>query len=66
MKVLFVGSEATPFSKTGGLADVLGALPKELVKLGIDARVVLPKHGITKTKFNHEMKQICNFKVTVG
>ncbi|KFZ25533.1 MAG: Glycogen synthase [Candidatus Izimaplasma bacterium HR2] len=66
MKVLFVGSEATPFSKTGGLADVLGALPKELVKLGIDARVVLPKHGVTKQKFHNQMKQICNFKVTVG
>ncbi len=66
MKVLFVGSEATPFSKTGGLADVLGALPKELVKLGIDARVVLPKHGVTKQKFHDQMKPICNFKVTVG
>jgi len=66
MKVLFVGSEATPFSKTGGLADVLGALPKELVKLGIDARVVLPKHGVTKQKFNDFMVPICNFTVTVG
>ena len=34
MKVLLVGSEATPFSKTGGLADVIGALPKELNQLG--------------------------------
>lgn len=66
MKVLFVGSEATPFSKTGGLADVLGALPKELVKLGIDARVVLPKHGITKKKFNDQMQAVCNYKVKVG
>lgn len=66
MKVLFVGSEATPFSKTGGLADVLGALPKELVKLGIDARVVLPKHGITKQKFHDSMFPICNFKVSVN
>lgn len=66
MKVLFVGSEATPFSKTGGLADVLGALPKELVKLGIDTRVVLPKHGVTKQKFHDQMTPICNFKVTVG
>jgi len=66
MKVLFVGSEATPFSKTGGLADVIGALPKELVKLGIDARVVLPKHGVTKQKFNDQLKQVCNFKVKVS
>jgi len=66
MKVLFVGSEAIPFSKTGGLADVLGALPKELKKLGIDTRVVLPKHGITKDKFNDLMVPLCKYKVQVG
>lgn len=66
MKILFVGSEATPFSKTGGLADVLGSLPKELVNLGIDARVVLPKHGITKEKFNDQLNPLCNYTVTVG
>ena len=66
MKILFVGSEATPFSKTGGLADVLGSLPKELVNLGIDARVVLPKHGMTKEKFKDQLNPLCNYTVTVG
>jgi starch synthase len=66
MKVLFVGSEATPFSKTGGLGDVLGSLPKALVGQGIDARVVLPKHKITKDKFNDQLEHIANFKVQVG
>ncbi len=66
MKILFVGSEATPFSKTGGLADVLGALPKELVNLGVDARVVLPKHGITKEKFNDQLLPLCKYRVQVG
>ena len=66
MKILFVGSEATPFSKTGGLADVLGALPKELVKLGIDARVVLPKHGITKEKYKNQLNHLTDFRVNVG
>ncbi len=66
MKILLVGSEATPFSKTGGLADVLGSLPKELNKLGIDARVVLPKHMWTKEKFNDILDPVCNFRVTVG
>ncbi len=66
MKILFVGSEAIPFSKTGGLADVLGALPKELVALGVDARVVLPKHGITKQKFQKQLVPVCNYRVTVG
>ena len=39
LKVLFVSSEVTPFAKTGGLADVVGALPKALHELGIDVRV---------------------------
>ena len=42
MKVLFVGSECAPFAKTGGLADVLGALPKALQKNGVDVRVIMP------------------------
>ena len=66
MKILFVGSEATPFSKTGGLADVLGSLPKELNKLGVDARVVLPKHMWTKEKFNDVLEPVCNYRVSVG
>ncbi len=44
MKVLFASSEAAPFIKTGGLADVVGALPKYLKESGVDARVVLPKY----------------------
>jgi starch synthase len=42
LKVLFVGSECAPFSKTGGLGDVMGALPKALARRGIEARVVMP------------------------
>src|SRR5262249_26573907 len=45
LKVLFVGSECAPFSKTGGLGDVLGALPKALSRRGIDARVVMPLYA---------------------
>lgn len=45
IKVLFVASEAVPFVKTGGLADVIGSLPVELRRLGVDARVILPKYG---------------------
>ena len=39
-KILFVSSEVSPFAKVGGLADVVGSLPKELTKLEVDARVV--------------------------
>ena len=44
MRVLFATSEATPFIKSGGLADVLGSLPKEMVKKGVESIVVLPKY----------------------
>ncbi len=44
MKILMIASEAAPFAKTGGLADVLGALPAALAKLGDEVAVVLPKY----------------------
>ncbi|HVO33054.1 MAG TPA: glycogen synthase GlgA [Elusimicrobiota bacterium] len=44
MKILFIASECVPFCKTGGLADVVGALPKELRKKRHDVRVILPKY----------------------
>lgn len=48
LKVLFVSPEVEPFVKVGGLADLVGALPKELAALGHDVRVVCPLHGSTK------------------
>ena len=42
MRILYAASEANPFAKSGGLADVAGALPKALVKDGVDARVIMP------------------------
>ncbi len=43
-----VASEAAPFAKTGGLADVVGALPQALVRLGHEVDVVMPRYrGIT-------------------
>ncbi len=44
LKILFVSPEVQPFAKTGGLADVAGALPPALKALGHDVRVMLPKH----------------------
>lgn len=48
MKILFATSEIYPLIKTGGLADVSGALPKALEQLGIDVRVVTPKYASLK------------------
>ena len=48
MKILYAASEAAPFAKSGGLADVAGALPKALVRDGVDCRVVLPLYGDLK------------------
>jgi starch synthase len=52
MNVLLASSEVFPFAKTGGLADVAGALPKALKKLGVDVRVIMPKYkGIEEKGF---------------
>src|SRR6266568_8195851 len=48
MRILFVASEGLPFSKTGGLADVVEALPKALVAQGHEVAVVLPRYRGTK------------------
>lgn len=48
MNIVFAASEGVPFSKTGGLADVVGALPKALVELGHSVSVYLPRYKHTK------------------
>jgi len=45
LKILMVAAEAVPFAKEGGVADVMGSLPKELAALGHDVRVFLPRYG---------------------
>ncbi|MBY0757426.1 glycogen synthase GlgA [Clostridium sardiniense] len=66
MKVLFVGSEANPFIKTGGLGDVLGSLPKSLIKLDVDARVVIPKYKKINENLKKELRFLKWFMVPVG
>ena len=48
LRVLFLSPEAVPFAKTGGLADVAGALPAALKQLGVDVRLVLPLYRIVR------------------
>jgi starch synthase len=57
MRVLMVGSEAAPFAKTGGLADVVGALPRALARLGHEVDVVMPRYrGITAGTADRTLK----------
>ncbi|MEW6543212.1 MAG: glycogen synthase GlgA [Nitrospirota bacterium] len=58
-KVLMVSSEAVPFAKTGGLADVAGALPRELANLGHQVRLVIPRYGTIGDRYGfREWKRI--------
>lgn len=66
MKVLLVASESHPFIKTGGLGDVVGALPKALVKKGDDVRVVIPKYKNINNKTKEKLKFKKWFMVQVG
>lgn len=64
MKILFVASEVVPFAKTGGLADVAGALPKELTKLGQEVIIVMPRYkNINKDDATLE---VSNLEVHIG
>jgi starch synthase len=66
MNILYVASEARPLVASGGLADVAGALPKQLCRDGHDARVVLPLYSVIKTEFRENLRKICDFRVPVG
>lgn len=55
-KILFVASEGVPFIKTGGLADVVGSLPKCLNKKYYDVRVIIPKYTCMKQEFKDMLK----------
>ncbi len=59
--VLLVASECVPFIKTGGLADVVGSLPKYFDKSKYDVRVMLPKYLCIKEEYRSQMKYITHF-----
>lgn len=54
--VAFIGSECYPFVKTGGLGDVMSALPKSLAKLNIDVKVIIPRYKCIPQKFQEKME----------
>ena len=65
-KVLFVASECVPFIKTGGLADVVGSLPKEFDKEYFDCRVILPKYMCIKEEIRYSLEYITHFYMDIG
>ena len=66
LKILFVSSEVAPLSKTGGLADVSGSLPKAIKSLGHDVRVVTPFYKVTKKAVKSTKKLINRLTVPVS
>ena len=64
--ILIAASECAPLSKTGGLADVAGTLPKVLGKLGFDARVIVPYHACTKEQYFGQTEHLTDFTVNLG
>lgn len=66
MNILYVTSEAVPFIKTGGLADVAGSLPKAIKDLGNDIRVVLPLYSTIDQKYRKDMRKVAEFYVDIS
>ncbi|WP_298035357.1 glycogen synthase GlgA [uncultured Dysosmobacter sp.] len=66
MKILYATSEAVPFCKTGGLADVAGSLPAALAAEGAEVAVVLPLYQRVKEKFGEQLTFECYDYVDLG
>ena len=64
--VLIAAAECAPLVKIGGLADVVGALPKYLAELGVDARVIMPFHRQIKERYAAEAQHLCDFHIGLG
>ena len=65
-KILFVASECVPFIKTGGLADVCGALPKEFDKNYWDVRVVIPDYSCIPELYRNNFEYVTHFYMSSG
>ncbi len=65
-KILFAASEAVPFIKTGGLADVTGSLPGYLDRKRYDVRVILPKYMCMDEQWKGQLRFLCHFYVNLN
>lgn len=65
-KILFATSEAVPYIKTGGLADVVGSLPRFFDKKHYDVRIILPKYRCMDEKFNQDLEFMFNFYIDLN
>ena len=65
-KVLLTASEFAPLAKTGGLADVVGTLPKYLARLGCDVRVMIPYHSAVKENYADRTEYLFSFEIALG
>lgn len=63
MRILLVASESYPFIKTGGLADVIGSLSRNLARLGMDVTVIVPLYNKIKDSFKESLIRESSFKV---
>ena len=66
MKILFASSEAVPFAKTGGLADVSGVLPRALAQMGHEVFLILPKYRQVDEKHLNLIKTGISLKVPIS
>lgn len=65
-RILMVASEGLPYIKSGGLADVIGSLPKELVKKGHEVRVVMPLYAPIARKFHDGFQLEAQYTVSIS
>ena len=65
-KVLLAAAECVPLSKTGGLADVVGTLPKALARAGVEARVITPYHRCIKDTYADRVEHLFDFRLWLG
>ena len=65
-RIAYIASECVPFIKTGGLADVVGTLPKKFNRKEYDVRIIMPNYMCLPEKYRSKMKYITHFQMDIG